>query len=84
MRLGRWLFLLNMVLEYLGIPVYYSSTGHGKPLVLLHGFLESSKIWDPYLDELTAKRQVICIDLPGHGKTGLLGMFIQWSLWRRW
>ena len=73
MRLGRWLFLLNMVLEYLGIPVYYSSTGHGKPLVLLHGFLESSKIWNPYLDELAAKRQVICIDLPGHGKTGVFG-----------
>lgn len=62
-----------MILKYQGIPVYYSSKGHDKPLVLLHGFLESSKIWDPYLEELADKRQVICIDLPGHGNTGIFG-----------
>src|SRR5690606_3968227 len=62
-----------MIIEHQGIPVYYSSKGHGKPLVLLHGFLETSKIWDPYIEELAAKRQVICIDLPGHGDTGVFG-----------
>lgn len=62
-----------MTLEYNGTPVYFSSKGQGKPLVLLHGFLESSKIWDLFLEELAATRQVICIDLPGHGDTGILG-----------
>src|SRR5690606_4982303 len=47
--------------------------GTGNPLVLLHGFLESSKIWEPFIPGLSVKRQVICIDLPGHGRSGLLG-----------
>ena len=73
MSLKSGYFFLNMIIEHQGIPVYFSSKGHGKPLVLLHGFLESSKIWDPYLEELAAKRRVICIDLPGHGNTGIFG-----------
>lgn len=62
-----------MITEHQGIPVYYNSIGQGKPIVLLHGFLESSKIWHPFLEELAAKRQVVCVDLPGHGNTGIFG-----------
>ena len=51
--------------------IWYTVQGNGKkvPLVLLHGFLESSSIWDEIVKELTKERQVICIDLPGHGKS---------------
>ena len=62
-----------MILEYLDTPVFYTTAGHGNPIVLLHGFLETSKIWRPFLEELSTKRQVICIDLPGHGGTGNFG-----------
>lgn len=61
-----------MELTFRDSPVHYSSKGEGKPIVLLHGFLESSMIWAPYLYELSQKRRVITIDLPGHGKTGTM------------
>ena len=62
-----------MIIEYKGVQVFYTTSGSGKPLVLLHGFLETSKIWEPFLEELSVKRRVICIDLPGHGNTGIFG-----------
>lgn len=43
-------------------------------MVLLHGFLESSKIWKPFIPALTQKYKMICIDLPGHGNTGTFGV----------
>jgi len=61
-----------MILTYKQTELFYTSKGIGNPLVFLHGFLESSKIWEPFIDELSKKRQVICIDLPGHGKSGNL------------
>ncbi|ADF50587.1 alpha/beta fold hydrolase [Zunongwangia profunda SM-A87] len=38
--------------------------------MLLHGFLESKEIWRDYLELLSKERQVITIDLLGHGETG--------------
>jgi len=61
-----------MILTYKQTELFYTSKGIGNPLVFLHGFLESSKIWEPFIDELSMKRQVICIDLPGHGQSGNL------------
>lgn len=43
--------------------------GNGKPLLLIHGLGGSWKSWMPVLDKLAAQREVIAIDLPGHGKT---------------
>ena len=62
-----------MILEYKGSNIYYTDTGKGKALVLLHGFLENSNMWLPFLEELSKKNRVICIDLLGHGKTECLG-----------
>ncbi|WP_299556773.1 alpha/beta hydrolase [Seonamhaeicola sp.] len=62
-----------MILEYKGIPVFYKDEGKGNAVVLLHGFLENTKIWEPFLPQLTKRNRVICIDLLGHGKTGCLG-----------
>ncbi|QED38327.1 alpha/beta hydrolase [Antarcticibacterium arcticum] len=61
-----------MKLHFRNTDIYYTAKGTGNPLVLLHGFLESSKIWEPFMEGLAKKRQVICIDLPGHGKTGII------------
>ncbi|GAA4309080.1 alpha/beta hydrolase [Pontixanthobacter gangjinensis] len=59
------------VLDYKGAKIHYWDEGSGVkvPLVLLHGFLEDSSIWIPFVKELQKERQVICIDLPGHGKS---------------
>jgi pimeloyl-ACP methyl ester carboxylesterase len=62
-----------MILQYKGITIFYTDKGHGKTIVLLHGFLENSSMWTPFISELTKKNRVVCIDLLGHGKTGCLG-----------
>lgn len=46
--------------------------GNGKPILLIHGLGGSWRSWIPVLDRLSAQREVIAIDLPGHGKTPML------------
>ena len=43
------------------------STGHGPPLVLLHGWAMHSGIWGPIVAHLARKFRVHAVDLPGHG-----------------
>ncbi|HAB27783.1 MAG: alpha/beta hydrolase [Xanthomarina sp.] len=62
-----------MILEHKGIQVFYTDQGYGKPIVLLHGFLESSNMWTPLIPDLLKTHRVISIDLLGHGQTGCLG-----------
>ena len=40
-----------------------------KPLVLLHGFMENTTIWDEMEAHLSKDFTLIKIDLPGHGKS---------------
>ncbi len=42
--------------------------GEGKPVVFLHGFLESSSMWN-YLDFSSSSIQCIYVDIPGHGNS---------------
>jgi pimeloyl-ACP methyl ester carboxylesterase len=56
-----------------GKPVNYSVEGTGFPVVLLHGFLENIHIWDDFREFLKPDFQVVAIDLPGFGKTAVLG-----------
>lgn len=56
----------------LGEKISFRSHGEGSPLVLLHGFLESSFIWSDLEKTWSRKRQVVCIDLPGHGASDVL------------
>jgi pimeloyl-ACP methyl ester carboxylesterase len=62
-----------MNLKHKGINIYYTDSGKGHAVVLLHGFLENSNIWTPFISQLSKKNRVICIDLLGHGKTACLG-----------
>jgi pimeloyl-ACP methyl ester carboxylesterase len=62
-----------MILQYKGINIFYTDTGKGNPVVFLHGFLETSKIWNPFISEISKNNRAICIDLLGHGNTGCLG-----------
>ncbi len=47
----------------------FEREGAGSPLVLLHGTNSSRGIWVPILPQLTVHRDVIVIDLPGHGES---------------
>jgi pimeloyl-ACP methyl ester carboxylesterase len=54
-----------------GLRYYYEIHGAGEPLLLLHGGLGSIDMFAPILPALAARRQVIGIDLQGHGRTEL-------------
>lgn len=54
-----------------GVRYYYEIRGQGAPLLLLHGGLGSTDMFAPLYPALTAKRQVIAVDLYGHGRTAL-------------
>jgi pimeloyl-ACP methyl ester carboxylesterase len=45
----------------------FDRVGKGEPLVLLHGHGLSRRSWDPVIARLAAERDVIAVDLPGHG-----------------
>ena len=49
--------------------IYIGDTGKGFPLVLVHGFLGSSKIWEPQINFFKDYFRVITPDLPGFGKS---------------
>jgi pimeloyl-ACP methyl ester carboxylesterase len=52
-----------------GIRLYYEIHGTGKPLILLHGGLGALEMFGPNLPALGKGRQVIAVDLQGHGRT---------------
>jgi pimeloyl-ACP methyl ester carboxylesterase len=56
-----------------GLALWYSEHGSGDPLILLHGGMGGSEMFDPILDQLAAGRRVITVDLPGHGHTASPG-----------
>src|SRR5258708_34635805 len=53
-----------------GLQLYYEIRGSGRPLVLLHGGLMTIDLnFGPLLGPLAAGRQVIAVELQGHGHT---------------
>jgi pimeloyl-ACP methyl ester carboxylesterase len=54
-----------------GIDYYYEIHGEGEPLLALHGGLGNIGLFGPSPDLLAAGRQVIAVDLHGHGRTAL-------------
>jgi pimeloyl-ACP methyl ester carboxylesterase len=52
-----------------GFEIYYEIHGEGEPLVLLHGGFGLIEMFGPVLPALAAGRQVIAVDLQGHGRT---------------
>ena len=58
-------------IEANGVNYYYAIYGEGEPLLLLHGGLGSTEMFGPVLSLLAERRQVIGVDLHGHGRTSL-------------
>lgn len=54
-----------------GVKYYYEVRGQGEPVLLLHGGLGSIDMFGPLLPHLAKTRQVIGVDLHGHGRTQL-------------
>ena len=50
--------------------VYIADSQKGERcVVLLHGYLESLRVWDDFVGLLTDKVRVVAIDIPGHGRS---------------
>ena len=51
------------------MTMHHTRTGRGKPLLLVHGLGGSCRSWDTISPSLAQAREVIALDLPGHGRT---------------
>jgi pimeloyl-ACP methyl ester carboxylesterase len=51
------------------MTMHYTRTGRGKPLLLVHGLGATCGSWDTISPALSQAREVIAVDLPGHGQT---------------
>lgn len=60
-------------LNFKNSTLAYSDEGEGPVIVLLHGFLENSKMWHKIVPALLREYRVICVDLLGHGETESIG-----------
>ena len=53
-----------------GLKMYYEIHGAGDPVVLLHGsFMTITNNWTEMLAQLSRRRQVIAVEMQGHGRT---------------
>ena len=63
-----------------GLNLYYEMHGSGEPLILLHGGLGSTAMFGEVLPLLAKTRQVIAVDLQGHGRTADIDRPIRFEL----
>jgi len=57
--------------EVTGVKMHYLTAGHGAPLILLHGYAETSLMWKPIMPALGERFTVIAPDLPGIGDSAI-------------
>lgn len=62
-----------MFFLYRGRRIHYTDSGDGAVIVLLHGYLESSEVWNGFSGELALSFRVISVDLPGCGLSDVFG-----------
>lgn len=60
---------MSRSLEVGGASVHYREGGDGAPVVLVHGWLESSWCWTRVVDHLVAQYRVYAVDLVGFGQS---------------
>ena len=61
------------IFEYKKAKIFYTAMGKGPAVILLHGFLENSTMWNDIGSELSKRYRVISVDLLGHGHSECLG-----------
>src|SRR6202163_1914048 len=52
-----------------GVKLHYLMAGKGDPVVLLHGYAETSHMWLPLIAKLADRHTVIAPDLRGFGES---------------
>jgi pimeloyl-ACP methyl ester carboxylesterase len=51
--------------------IHFFEKGKGQPLVLIHGFCETSRMWTDLAEKLSDEFRVLCPDLPGIGESSI-------------
>jgi pimeloyl-ACP methyl ester carboxylesterase len=59
--------IVSRTAEIGGGKLHYLTAGSGTPLILLHGYAETSRMWRPIIPALAERFTVIAPDLPGIG-----------------
>ena len=59
----------NQFADVNGVRLHYLIAGKGDPIVLLHGFAETSHMWLPLISKLSDGHTVIAPDLRGFGQS---------------
>jgi pimeloyl-ACP methyl ester carboxylesterase len=52
-----------------GIDLYYKDHGTGAPVVLMHGYSDTSQAWRPQIEALGSRYRLVTLDMRGHGRT---------------
>ena len=63
---------MNKELTYQGKKIFYRLVGEGNHVVLIHGFGETSHVWENQIEFLKDKFRLIIPDLPGSGKSEMI------------
>ena len=54
------------------MSLHFERLGTGRPLLMVHGLGSNLRTWDPLLTALRGSRELILVDLPGHGRSAPL------------
>jgi pimeloyl-ACP methyl ester carboxylesterase len=71
---------MDRTIQFNGKRISYETAGNGTAIVLLHGFIESRRIWNDFASKLSEEFKVILIDLPGHGDSEVIAEIHTMSL----
>ena len=63
--------IVSRTAEIDGAKLHYMTAGRGTPLILLHGYAETSLMWKPIIPALAKRFTVIAPDLPGIGDSDI-------------
>ena len=64
--------MISRKLRVDGARMHYLTAGRGEPVILLHGYTQTSRMWRPIIPVLAQKFMVIAPDLPGIGDSDIL------------
>jgi pimeloyl-ACP methyl ester carboxylesterase len=62
-----------MFFSHQGGRIHYTDYGKGDVIVLLHGYLESSEVWNGFAEKLASEFRILSVDLPGCGLSDVYG-----------
>ncbi len=51
------------------VKLYYESHGQGYPVIFQHGFVGTTKMWQPQVPVFSQKYRFIIYDARGHGQS---------------